>query len=51
MNARLALITFLDGHDGHPDHTLPTPPAPVDPGFGVRVPRGPRLRTPVVGAS
>jgi hypothetical protein len=43
MNARLALITFLDGDGGgHPDHTLPGgPPSAVDPGFGVRPPVDP----------
>jgi hypothetical protein len=39
MNARLALITFLDGSDGRPDHTLPTPP--VYPGHGLPTPGGP----------
>jgi hypothetical protein len=41
MNARLALITFLDGGGGgnYPDQGLPTPP--VYPGHGLPVPGGP----------
>ena len=42
MNARLALITFLDGPGGaYPDNTLPgVPPGPVDPGYGQGSPIG-----------
>jgi hypothetical protein len=50
MNARLALITFLDGPGGPgidnslpqpplvPGYPLPTPPYPVDPGYGQGAP-------------